>query len=79
VVWRGKLLLAKLSPPSSELPSIVRTAELEQHILRLEHEGALIEHALRAGLQLERRPYASPWALLSISPGEPAEAMQAAE
>jgi hypothetical protein len=50
--------------------------------MRLEHtEEALITVALAQGIEVHRRPYASPWSLLGIEPGEPVEAplLQAAE
>jgi hypothetical protein len=47
-----------------------RTAELEQRILSLEtEEEALAEAALASGLKVDRRPYASGWALLGLLPG----------
>jgi hypothetical protein len=46
-----------------------RIAELERQLFQLEHgEEQLIEAALAAGLEVHRRPHASPYALLGIEP-----------
>jgi len=46
-----------------------RIAELEQQLSQFEHdEEQLIELALAAGVEVHRRPHASPYALLGIEP-----------
>jgi hypothetical protein len=64
----------------SEAERTARIAETEAAIAHLEHtEEALIEQALAAGIEVHRRPSASPWALLGIAPGAAEEVMEAAE
>jgi len=83
-------LLRCLEQQIIEVPSAVpfavrpeRIAEIEQQILRLEfEEESLIEQALAQGLEVHRRPQASPHAILGLySPlmGLPPEELQAAE
>ncbi len=46
---------------------VAKLADLEAQIRRLEHqEEALVCQAIAAGLDVQRRPYASGWALLAI-------------
>jgi hypothetical protein len=48
-----------------------RMVELEVGILELEHEEeSLVTAALAAGVEVYRRPYASPWALLGLAPDD---------
>jgi hypothetical protein len=56
-----------------------RIAELERQLFQLEHdEEQLIEAAVAAGLEVHRRPHASPYALLGIEPRMEQEAPVAA-
>ncbi len=76
IAWLfGDQLLAALTRSVDQIAGISaaerqqRIADLEARILQLEHEEeSLVEQALAKGLDIERRPGASGYALLGVSP-----------